>query len=127
MYPALYRNQLLHNLSKRSYNRPFPLVNVKNEEQNLVLEVIAPGRKKENFKVEVKNNILSISSDSKTELTEQYRSAEFQLVPFKRSFKLVSEFDTENIKAAYNDGILYVTLPKKNAELEQPAKVIEIQ
>ena len=127
MYPAMYRHPSASRFQGRGFQRPFPLVNIKSENQQVVLELMAPGRKKEDFKVEVKNNLLTISSEAVTQPDDSYRSAEFQLVPFKRSFRLVSDLDTENIQARYADGILYISLPKKNTAPENPAKLIEIQ
>jgi HSP20 family protein len=115
---AYFRNQPAH-------NQRFPLVNAKESEQNIVLEVIAPGRKKENFKIELKENILIISSEiTADENQENYRFAEFKLAPFKRSFRLISEIEVEQIQANYVDGILYVTLPKK---VQEPARMIEVK
>jgi HSP20 family protein len=115
---AYFRNQ-------RAYNQRFPLVNAKESEQSIVLEVIAPGRKKEDFKIELKENLLIISSEiTVDENQENYRFAEFKLAPFKRSFRLVSDLEVAQIQANYLDGILYVTLPKK---VQDPARMIEVK
>ncbi|MCU0445859.1 MAG: Hsp20/alpha crystallin family protein [Microscillaceae bacterium] len=117
--PAAY----IHN--QRPHGQRFPLVNAKEDEQNIVLEVIAPGRKKENFKIELKDNLLTISSEAiETEKSENYRFTEFKLVPFSRTFRLVSEVEVEQIQANYVDGILYVSLPKK---VQEPARLIEVK
>jgi HSP20 family protein len=125
MYPVAYRSQ--YRPYRREMQRPFPLVNVKDEAGQIVLEVMAPGRKKEDFTVEVKNDVLVIASQGQTEFTDAYRSAEFRLMPFRRSFRLTTPLDTENIVAQYTDGILHVRLPKLNVEPEKPAKTIVIQ
>jgi HSP20 family protein len=118
-YPAMY--------GRRSNSRPFPLVNVQENAENITLEVMAPGRKKEDFQISLKGDRLTLGSESESEFTDNYRSAEFKLMPFKRSFRVVTEIDEDKIQARYTDGVLYVTLPKKTADVEKTAKTIEIQ
>lgn len=120
-YPAQWRG------NRRWNSRPFPLVNVQENAETIVLEVMAPGRKKENFQISVEGDRLVIASDLESTLTDNYRSAEFRLVPFKRSFRLRTEINLDNIQAQYTDGVLYVTLPKKVADAAKPVKLIEIQ
>ena len=117
-----------HATSRRGQRgrRPFPLVNVQEDNQRITLEVIAPGRKKEKFRIEVKGRTLTVASDLETSLSGGYRAAEFKLVPFQRSFRLIEEYDTDRIEARYTDGVLYVTLPKKEADPEQPVKSIVV-
>jgi HSP20 family protein len=109
---------------------PVPPVNVKETETAFSLELVAPGFKKENFKIEIDNDLLTISSEVKAESIEKeegrFARREFRNVSFKRSFKLPENVKAEEINASYQDGILNVSLPKKE-ETAQPAKrLIEI-
>lgn len=107
-----------------------PSVNVKENENEFTLEVAAPGLQKEDFKVELNENILSISAEKKTESNEQvkFTRKEFSYSTFKRSFTLDEEsVDSENIIAKYENGILNVSIPKKvKSEEEKKAKTISI-
>lgn len=101
-----------------------PPVNIKETETAFNLELVAPGLKKENFNIEIEKDLITISSENKTEKTEEtegkFTRREFRTASFKRSFKLPENVNAEEINAAYQDGILNVTLPKK--EIAEPAK-----
>lgn len=93
------------------------------------LEVAAPGMKKEDFKLEVKEGMLYISAATKMEKEEKddnYTRKEFSYSTFERSFWLPENVKSDNIKAAYKDGILTITLPKVKVEKKEPAKMIKI-
>lgn len=102
-----------------------PPVNIKETETAFSLELLAPGLKKENFNIEIEKDLLTISSEAQKENTEEqdgkFTRREFRTTSFKRSFKLPENVKAEGINAAYQDGILNVTLPKKE-EAAQPAK-----
>lgn len=110
-----------------------PAVNVKEDSKQFVVEVAAPGLQKENFKVEINDGILIISAETKTEKTEGEETAkftrkEFSYVSFKRSFSIDEDtIDTDNIGAKYENGVLNVTIPKKEVvPAENKAKTISI-
>lgn len=110
-----------------------PSVNVKENEKEFALEVAAPGLDKQDFKVELNENVLSISAEKKTETAEnneqtKFTRKEFSYTSFKRSFTLDEEsVDAENIVAKYENGILHVSIPKKvKTEEEKKAKTISI-
>ena len=105
---------------------------MKETKQNFDISVAAPGMKKGDFKINLdKNNVLSISSEQKTEKEEKldnenYYRKEFDYNAFCRSFSLPSDVDAEKIEAQYADGILKIMIPKKITE-EIPLKKIEIK
>ncbi len=110
-----------------------PSVNVKENDNEFTLEVAAPGLQKEDFNVSVDDNVLSISSEKKTETTEnneqtKFTRKEFSYHSFKRSFTLDEEsVDAENIVAKYENGILNVQIPKKiKTEEVKKTKTISI-
>jgi HSP20 family protein len=110
-----------------------PSVNVKENEKEFALEVAAPGLEKQDFNVELNENVLSISAEKKSETTEnneqtKFTRKEFSYASFKRSFTLDEEsVDAENIVAKYENGILHVSIPKKvKTEEEKKAKTISI-
>lgn len=91
-------------------------VNIQETDKNYDLHVIAPGLSKEDFKISVDRNLLHISYEHKDEKKEQdgkMLRTEYHTRSFKRTFTLTEKIDTAHISAKYTDGILYVTLPKK--------------
>ncbi|MEQ8910327.1 MAG: Hsp20/alpha crystallin family protein [Vicingaceae bacterium] len=119
------------NLFERNYLKPaLPAVNVKENKNNFEIELAAPGMKKDDFKVDVDNGVLSISSEkeeSSEETEENYTRKEFSYSSFKRAFTLPDNVDNENIKAKYSDGVLGITLKKKKEAAVQAPKTISIQ
>jgi len=106
-----------------------PAVNVKETDTAFDIEVAAPGMKKEDFKVEVKNGTLYISAETemeKEEVKEQFTRKEFSFSSFNRSFWLPENVKTENVKATYTDGILKIALPKVKVEKKEPVRMIQI-
>ncbi len=106
-----------------------PAVNIKEGEKDFSLELSIPGFKKEDFNIEVDNDVLTISSEVKAEKEtkeENYTRREFRVSSFKRAFTLPETVDAENINASYEDGILKLTLPKKEEALPKPKRLIEI-
>ncbi len=107
-----------------------PPVNIRETETAFVLELVAPGLKKENFNIEIENEMLAISSETKIEMAEEqdgkFTRREFRTASFKRSFKLPENIKAEEINAAYQDGILGITLPKKEEALQPAKRIVEI-
>ncbi len=106
-----------------------PAVNIKDNTDGFELELAVPGGKKEDFKVEVENDILTISSEAKSEskeTKENYTRKEFTYASFKRAFTLPETVDGSKIDAKYEDGILKVSLPKKEEALPEPKRLITI-
>ncbi len=107
-----------------------PSVNITDTEDSFEIEVAAPGMDKKDFKVELNNNILTISSEnenSKEDKNENYTRKEFSYRSFIRSFTLPeNKVDGNKIKAKYKDGILFVSLPKMEEAKLKPVRMIEI-
>lgn len=105
-----------------------PGVNILETPAEFRLEVAAPGFDKQNFQVNVEDNHLIISANRETnaeQRTERFMRREFQYTSFKRSFNLPDNVNQEAVAAVYQNGVLYVTLPKKSEE--KPAvKTIQI-
>jgi HSP20 family protein len=91
-------------------------VNIKETDTAYELHVVAPGLKKEDFKINVEDNTLKISFEQKEENKEQtdkWLRSEYRFKSFRRSFTLNDTINAEAINAKYNDGILNIVLPKK--------------
>lgn len=96
--------------------KSMPAVNVVENDQNYVMEVAAPGMKKEDFNIEVKEGMIVISAVNKREeekKDDNFTRREFSYSRFTRSFRLPENVKAEEIAANYEDGILTLNLPKK--------------
>jgi HSP20 family protein len=109
--PGLFKNEF-NNVDRKG----FIPVNVKETEKSYQLEVVAPGLEKSDFKVNLDQNILTISAEKKDEGKEgshkQIRR-EYSYRSFKRSFTIDEKIDATNIEASYINGVLTLNLPKK--------------
>lgn len=106
-----------------------PAVNIKEGEKDFSLELAIPGFKKEDFNIEIDNDVLTISSEIKKETEvkeEKYTRREFSVSSFKRAFTLPETVDADSINASYVDGILKLTLPKRAEALPKPKRLIAI-
>ncbi|TAJ04401.1 Hsp20/alpha crystallin family protein [Marinilabiliaceae bacterium JC017] len=110
--------------------KQMPAVNIKETEYNFVIEMATPGLKKEDFNISVENGVLTISSEKeeKNETSnEGYTSREFYQASFNRSFRLPKQIaDDSNINARYEDGILSITIGKKEEAKPKPKRAIDI-
>src|ERR1043165_7932821 len=105
-------------------------VNIRETEQQYELDVIAPGCRKEDFSIQVQNNLLTVSLQQKKEQPEQREKGwvrnEFIQRPFTRSFTVDDTVDLNNITATYSDGILRLTLGKSQ-KAKNGSRNIEIR
>lgn len=108
------RKMMEHKMAK-GRDRHFPKVNVQELDDRYELFVYAAGYSKGDFKVDLSDNTLIISANTTTEKESNYnwRRQEFRPRKFERSFELNDKIDKDSIEAKYEDGILKVTLAKK--------------
>jgi len=109
-----------------------PSVNLKESDKKIEVELAAPGMKREDFKVEIDNHILRISSEKeekKEEVSkkENYTRREFNYQSFSRTFNLPDTIDENKIEANYKDGILHVVIDKKEGTQKRTLKSIPIK
>ena len=112
-------------------NETLPAVNVMENENEYMIEVAAPGLKKNDFKINYENGRLTISSERKEEKEEKSKGkltrCEFSYQSFQRSFSVPENIvNAEKISAKYEEGILHVALPKREEVRPKPAKEIKI-
>lgn len=103
-----------------------PAANVYETATGYHLELIVPGRNKEDFKINLEKDLLSVSTEKKEEnKTEGVNTIrrEFSVKSFKRSFSLDEKIDVSNIQAKYENGILKIELPKKEQVKEEPKQI----
>jgi len=119
-WPAIFKNDF--NNGQRKGSVP---VNVKETDKQYELEVIAPGFEKADFKINLEQDLLTISADAKEENSKIIRR-EYSFSSFKRSFTLDEKIDATNIAASYINGVLTLNLPKK-VEVKAPVTEIVIK
>ena len=105
-----------------------PAVNLIETADNYRLEVAAPGLTKSDFHLNVEDDVLSlkVSKDTETADNKTVVRQGFSYHDFERAFRLGDAIDTTSIEAAYEQGILTITLPKKEEAKAQPPRTIEI-
>jgi HSP20 family protein len=113
-----------------STSTTLPSVNIKETSDSYKVEVAAPGMEKSDFNVTLDGNLLTISSvreHKETTQQETFTRREFSYQSFQRSFELPKNVvDEEHITARYENGLLLLTVPKKEEAKQKPPRMIEI-
>lgn len=109
-----------------------PAVNISESDKDFKVELSVPGFDKNDIKLEIEKNVLTIAARKEVNKEEKDESEkiirrEFSSSSFSRSFVIPENVDTENIEAEQKDGVLKISLPKKEKALEDKVKKIEIK
>lgn len=123
-------NNFFETSNSLNYQQVKPLSNIFENKDNFKIELAIPGVKKENIKINLDKNVLSISSEIENENVEEnnlYQRREFNYSSFERAFTLPKSADLENIQANFRDGMLEITITKREEAKDKPARSIEIQ
>jgi len=111
-------------------NTTLPSVNIKEGNEGFEVEMAAPGLTKKDFRIEINNDLLTISSEkeieNETREGEHFTRKEFSYQSFSRSFTLPVTVESEKIAAKYENGILRIVIPKKDEAKPKPVKQISI-
>lgn len=111
-------------------NTTLPAVNIKESSDGFDVEMAAPGLTKKDFRIDLHNDTLTISSEKETKNESKedggFTRREFSYQSFNRSFNLPNIVDSDKIKAKYDNGILTVHIPKREEAKPKPAKQIAI-
>lgn len=106
-----------------------PSANITESDKDYKIEVAAPGLEKKDFKIELENKVLTISSEKeeeKKEENENYKRREFSYSSFSRSFQLPEDVLSDKIDAKYENGILKLSVPKKEVTVSKPKQEIKV-
>lgn len=124
------RNDLF-DLSDGGFVETVPSLNIREEKNNYIVDLAAPGLKKDDFNIEVEGDMLTISSEKETETKEKekegYTRQEYSYSSFSRSVTLPDFADSSKISAKYDNGILNLTIPKKPEALKSHSQKIKVQ
>ncbi len=132
LFDRFFENDMF-DWSNRNYsdtNTTLPSVNIKEDTEGFKVELAAPGLSKKDFKIEINNDVLTISSEKKieneTKEGEQFTKREFSYQSFSRSFSLPVTVENDKISAKYENGILNISIPKREEAKPKPARQIAI-
>lgn len=104
-----------------------PAVNVSEDDKSYTIDVVAPGFKKEDFRINVADDVLSISAETKSEKetgdNRQYSRREYSYSSFTRSFRLPENAKDDSINASYTDGVLKLTIPKSEQQVKASKEI----
>jgi HSP20 family protein len=112
-------------------NTTIPAVNIRETPDEFIVEMAAPGMRKEDFQIELKDNLLTICSEYEHEEElgeeERYKRREFSYQSFERSFRLNQNVvDEKKINANYQNGVLHLHIPKKEEAKARPPRQIKV-
>ncbi|WP_428740365.1 Hsp20/alpha crystallin family protein [Tenacibaculum sp.] len=132
VFPNVF-NEFLRDWSATNFsdtNTTLPAVNIKENENEFTVNVAAPGMNKEDFMINLENDILTISSEKKESQEnhdDNYTRKEYSYMSFKRSFTLPKGvINSEKIKASYLNGELIITIPKLDEAKPKPPRLIKV-
>lgn len=132
LFDDLFNRDLFNwgNLNFSDTNTTIPAVNIKETAESYEVEVAAPGMTKDDFKVELDGNSLTISAekrDEKEDDSERYSRKEFSYQSFQRTLTLQKDVvDIDKIQAKYENGLLHLMVPKKEEAKQKPPRLIQI-
>jgi HSP20 family protein len=112
-------------------NTTLPAVNIKETESEFRVELAVPGMNKKDFKIDLRDNVLTISSEKETKTEEDndvYTRKEYNYQSFTRMFTLPDTIvDSDKIKAEYINGELIISIPKKEEAKKKEPRMIAIK
>lgn len=114
---------------EKEFNQSLPALNITEGTKNFSIELAVPGYKKSDFKITSEEGILTISAEKKEETNEEkkhFTRKEFSYESFTRSLQLPENSLQDKIDAKYEDGILKLTLPKKEIAVPKEKKEIKV-
>lgn len=114
---------------EREFENTIPSVNIRENGKEFSIDLAAPGFSKDQFHVNVEDNVLTVSAEreeEKKDKGERFTRKEFSYNSFSRSFTLPQSVNADKVDAKYENGVLRLTLPKKEVTISKPAKQINV-
>lgn len=114
----------------QNHSTSMPAVNIKESETDFTLSFYAPGLTKEDFNIEIDQKTLIVSSEKQFEnedTNDKYSLKEYNFSSFKRSFNLPDFVDFDAIGAQYDNGVLNISVPKRQEALQKSKRLVAIQ
>jgi HSP20 family protein len=131
IFDEFFSGNLVPNFVEEGAWKSTPAVNIYENNEKFDIEIAAPGLEKEDFKIDLKDEYLIVSSEKKDRKEEKEKGkvvrSEFRYSSFQRSFSLPHEIDIAAINATHKNGVLSISLPKKVEYKNNLSRQIEIQ
>lgn len=127
LWSGLFDDDFFPLVSNR--NTSMPAVNIREDEKKFTLDLAVPGIDKKDLKIEINEDVITISSEHKEEKEEtgdDFKRREFSYSSFCRSFYLPENVNKDKIEANYKYGILTVELPKETEEKAKLSRQVKI-
>ncbi len=131
--PSIFEDLLKdsHLANVNQFTNTLPAVNIKETSDDFQVDVAVPGKKKDDFTIELDQNVLTISSENKSENEETseggiFTRKEFNYSSFQRSFNLPETVEQEKIQAKYTDGVLHISVPKREESKQKAKRMIAV-
>ena len=125
-----FTDRVFNGFNNSNCNTTSPAVNIEEGDKEFRIEVAVPGLSRKDFRIEVEEDVLTISSEEKQKKEDKQRNytrREFSYHSFKRSFQLPETVDQDQIQASHEAGVLNITLPKKDEVVQKAPKQIEVK
>lgn len=125
-----FNDSFFNGLGNRTYRNDKPAVNVMEQDNAYIIEVAVPGMSRKDIRIDLEDNVLTVSSEQKEHEDERkrnYMRREFSHAAFKRSFEIPETVDAEKIQAKHDAGILSIELPKREEVVSKAPKQIAIK
>ena len=125
--PGFFDDDFFPVLTSRTNS--MPAVNIREDDKRFTLDLAIPGIDKKELKIDINEDLLTISSETKNETEENkdgYKRKEFSYTSFCRSFQIPENVSRDKIEASYKDGILSVELPKMEEEKNKITRQVSI-
>jgi len=122
-------NDLFENMAFDSRRSSIPAVNVLENDDQFMLELAAPGLSKDDFKIEIDKDLLTIRAEKEEDTQSKkgrYNRRDFNFMSFTRSFNLPEVIDTDHISAEYENGVMRIAMPKRAEARPKPARVVKV-
>jgi HSP20 family protein len=124
-----FNDRFFNQLKSTTCSGNTPAVNISEDEKGFTIEVAAPGIARKDFNIEIENELLTISTEQKEnreEKKQNFLRREFNYHTFKRSFQLPETIDQDRIVATHEAGVLTLSLPKKEEEVQKAPRQIKV-
>ncbi len=125
-----FNDRVFNNNNQNQRKNISPAVNIIEADNEFKIEVAIPGLTRNDFNIEVEDDVLTISSvenETKEDKMPTYTRREFNFSSFKRSFQLPETIDQDQIQASHKEGVLSITLVKKEEVVQNAPKQIEVK
>lgn len=141
MLPMIRRNSIFPSFVDEFFGKDLPVfmnlengttspsVNIIESKEDFKIDLAAPGLEKDDFRINLHNNVLTISCEKENKVEEnkeKYMRREFSYTQFNRAFSLPQTANSESINATYKNGVLSIVIPKKEEAKEKPSREIAI-